>query len=101
VVLRGGGVIRGFTNWGVFLLPKPRTKHQTKYHNGHYFIMRFDSSAKVQHSVRRTLSIDPRLLRYTMVKMGNTLEEIKDIPGKAKWPGTNVGNLNGFAGSQM
>lgn len=87
--------MRGITNWGVFMLPKPRTKHQAKYHSGHYFIVRFDSSARIQHSVRRTLSLDPRLLRYTMVKMGSTLEEIKDVKGEAEWPGKGSGTLSG------
>ena len=46
--------------------------------------MRFDSSAKAQHSVRRTMSLDPRLLRYSMVKLGSTLSEIADVGGKAE-----------------
>jgi small subunit ribosomal protein S6 len=29
------------------------------------------------------MSLDPRLIRYSVVKMGIKLESIKDIPGKA------------------
>lgn len=65
------------------MLPKPRIKHQAKHTAGHYFIMRFDSSARIQHSVRKTLTLDPRMLRYTLVKMGDRLGEIKDVPGAA------------------
>lgn len=58
--------------------------------------MRFDSSAKAQHSVRQPLSKDPRMIRYSIVKLGNTLDEIKDVAGKADWGNTEVDE----AGSQ-
>merc|ERR1712072_480538 len=70
LVLAAGGVVRGITNWGTFLLPKPARKQGATYHPGHYFILRFDSSAKTQHAVRRTLGLDPRMIRYSVVKMG-------------------------------
>ncbi|TKA69552.1 hypothetical protein B0A49_05736 [Cryomyces minteri] len=87
IVLNAGGVVRGITNWGTFPLPKPLRKHQTLHHTGHYFIMRFDSSARAQHAVRRTLGLDPRMIRYSVVKMGSTLEQIKEVGGKAEWNG--------------
>ena len=86
-ILSAGGVVRGITNWGIFRLPKPARKHKTLHHNGHYFIVRFDSSSRTQHAVRRTLGLDPRMIRYSVVKMGGTLEEIKKIGGLAEWPG--------------
>lgn len=84
-VLTAGGVVRGITNWGTFLLPKPARKQGATYHNGHYFIMRFDSSAKTQHAVKRTLGLDPRLIRYSMVKVGTKFDEIRDVGGKVDW----------------
>lgn len=47
--------------------------------------MRFDASARTQHSLRRTMSLDPRLIRYSIVKMGTKFEEIKDVPGQASF----------------
>ena len=47
--------------------------------------MRFDSSSRTQHAVRRTLGLDPRMIRYSVVKMGSKLEEIKDVGGTAEW----------------
>jgi small subunit ribosomal protein S6 len=85
IILSSGGVVRGITNWGTFLLPKPARKQGALYHQGHYFILRFDSSAKTQHAVRRTLGLDPRMIRYNVVKMGSKLEEIADVGGKAEW----------------
>ena len=86
-VLTAGGVVRGLTNWGTFLLPKPARKQGAVYHNGHYFIMRFDSSAKTQHAVKRTLGLDPRMIRYSMVKVGEKLDEVKDVSGQVPWLG--------------
>ncbi|KAK5138765.1 hypothetical protein LTR32_007750, partial [Rachicladosporium monterosium] len=85
IVLSRGGVIRGITNWGTFLLPKPARKQGAIYNQGHYFILRFDSSAQTQHAIRRTLGLDPRMIRYSVVKMGSKLEDIADVAGKAEW----------------
>ena len=52
--------------------------------------MRFDSSARTQHAVRKTLGLDPRMVRYSVVKMGSTLEEVKEVAGKAEWKGRDV-----------
>ncbi|KAE8552036.1 hypothetical protein EYB25_005927 [Talaromyces marneffei] len=84
-VLRSGGVVRGYTNWGTFTLPKPTTKHQARYSEGWHFIMRFDASGPVQSAVRRTLSLDPRMIRFSVVKVGDKLEEINDVPGHVNW----------------
>ena len=85
LVLSRNGVVRGVTNWGTFLLPKPLRRYQTLHHTGHYFVMRFDSSAQTQHDVQKTLKLDPRLIRYGVVKMGQTLKDISDIGGKVTW----------------
>lgn len=47
--------------------------------------MRFDSSGPVQSSIRRTLGLDPRMINFSVVKLGDKLEEIKDIDGKVEW----------------
>lgn len=83
--------MRGISNWGTFLLPHPAKKLGATYHAGHYFILRFDAAPKTQHVVRRTLGLDPRLLRYSLVKMGSKLEEISDVAGRAEWGGGEAG----------
>ncbi|PLB43672.1 hypothetical protein P170DRAFT_441129 [Aspergillus steynii IBT 23096] len=84
-VLRSGGVIRGYNNWGTFRLPRPTTKHQARYSEGHHFVMRFDAAGPVQTAVRRTLGLDPRMIRFSVVKLGDKLEEIKDKEGHIRW----------------
>lgn len=79
------------TNWGQFDLPRPTTKHQTQHYQGHYFIMQFDSSAAAQGEVKRTLSLDPRMVRFSIVKladkMGKTalMEGIEGHSGNVEW----------------
>jgi len=90
-ILTSGGVVRGITNWGTFLLPKPARKAGTTYHQGQYFILRFDSSAKTQHAVRRTLGLDPRMIRFSVVKMGSKLEQIAEVGGRAEWETVEAG----------
>jgi len=85
IILRSSGVVRGFTNWGTFLLPKPAKKLQTTHQYGHHFIMRFDASARAQHTLRKTMGLDPRLIRYSVVKMGEKFEAIKDVEGGARF----------------
>lgn len=77
--------MRGVTNWGVFQLPKPFRKHQVTHYTGHHFLLRFDASPRTQHSLRRTMGLDPRLIRYSVVKLGDKLEDIADVPGIAPW----------------
>lgn len=47
--------------------------------------MRFDASGPVQTAVRRTLGLDPRMIRFSVVKLGDKLEDIKDVEGHIKW----------------
>merc|ERR1711977_809277 len=51
LILKNGGTIRGIKNWGVWSLPKRTRKHQAQYNDGHYFIMRYDASSKIQDSL--------------------------------------------------
>ncbi|KAH8178762.1 squalene/phytoene synthase domain-containing protein [Sarocladium implicatum] len=71
LVLRNGGVVRGLANWGVFSLPSPISVHQIKQTHGHYFVMRYDASAKIHDTVRTTLRLEPRMIRAAHVKLGD------------------------------
>lgn len=53
--------------------------------------MRFDSSVATQRAMKKTIGLDPRLLRHSVIKMGSTLQEIKDVGGKAEWNGESEG----------
>ncbi|KAI5294018.1 hypothetical protein KEM56_005929, partial [Ascosphaera pollenicola] len=47
--------------------------------------MRFDSSAEVQQQIRSTLSLNPRMIRFGVVKLGERLDQIKDVAGTVEW----------------
>lgn len=52
--------------------------------------MRFDASGPVQAAVRRTLSLDPRMIRFSVIKLGDKLEEINHVPGHVNWNPTKM-----------
>lgn len=82
IVLNSGGIVRGYTNWGLLLLPTRAKKHQATYTHGHYFLMRFDASGKTQKVVRNTLGLDPRMVKFSVCKLGERLEEVSKVGGK-------------------
>ena len=47
--------------------------------------MRFDASVSTQEAVRKTLGLDPRMIKFGVVKMGERLRDIKDVEGKVYW----------------
>jgi len=48
--------------------------------------MRYDASSKTQDDVRKTLGLDPRMIKFSSVKLGNgTLESLSKIGGKIPW----------------
>ncbi|KAK5082507.1 hypothetical protein LTR70_008393 [Exophiala xenobiotica] len=92
LILSRTGTIRNLSNWGVFDLPRPTVKYQTQHHKGHYFCMTFDSSASVQAEVRRQLGLNPHMIRFSMVKVGDKLGgarnekgRMEDVDGQLKW----------------
>lgn len=48
--------------------------------------MRYDASSATQLSVRNTLGLDPRMIKFSTVKLGDgTLESISKIGGVIPW----------------
>lgn len=76
----------------MFDLPRPTVKYQTQHHKGHYFCMTFDSSAGVQAEVRRQLGLNPHMIRFSVVKVGDKLGgrrnekgRMEDVDGALRW----------------
>ncbi|KAM3443762.1 hypothetical protein NHJ13734_001764 [Beauveria thailandica] len=84
-ILRNGGVIRGLANWGVFSLPKPVSVRQMKHHHGHYFVVRYDASAKLHNEVRDFMRLEPRMIRAAHVKLGDGKLETLSRFGPPNW----------------
>jgi len=48
--------------------------------------MRYDASSKVQDDVRTTLGLDPRVIKFSSVKLGDgTLASLSRIGGEIPW----------------
>ncbi|KAL1866177.1 hypothetical protein Daus18300_006841 [Diaporthe australafricana] len=90
LVLRNGGVVRSVDNWGVFALPRAISKYQMLHHNGHYFAMRYDASPAAQGVVRRTMNLDPRVIRSTSVKLGDGKLDSLSRFGQISWTNSSV-----------
>jgi len=63
--------------------------------------MRFDSSGETQQMVRTTLGLDPRMVKFGVVRLGSTLEEVKGVQGSVEWGGgeeAGSGRGLGFGG---
>lgn len=70
--------------------------------------MRFDSSANTQSQVRRSLGLDPRMIRFSVVKIGDKLHgprgAMENITGQVEWESTqdasDAAGLGAFEASQ-
>ena len=92
-----GGVVRSLHNWGFRPLPQKMRRHQQWHRSGEcvslvpcyftprsdgfysYWTMHFDTSPQILHALNRRLRQDPRVIRWTMTKLGEKVEDITDI----------------------
>lgn len=78
-VLDNGGVVRGFRYWGTRTLPQ-RMRRQKQYFNyGDYWFMHFDASPKTLKGLHTLLRKDPRVIRWTMIKEGEKIEDVVEL----------------------
>lgn len=77
LVINNRGVVRKIGNMNVRPLPKIMKKNRQAFIVGSHFYMEFDASPGVQSEVARTLSVDPRIIRSTVVRVGQ--HNLKDL----------------------
>ncbi|KAJ3045603.1 hypothetical protein HK097_001181 [Rhizophlyctis rosea] len=75
-VLDNGGVVRKFEHLGHKQLPYRMKRHQTVFTEGRYWTMLFDASPKTMEDLSTQLGYDERVIRHTMLKMGESLKTI-------------------------
>lgn len=56
-----------------------------KHHHGHYFVLRYDASAKLHAEVRALLRLEPRMIRASHAKLGDGRLETTAKFGAPKW----------------
>ncbi|KAF8919786.1 ribosomal protein S6 [Mucidula mucida] len=71
-ILNNGGVVRKIDSWGTHTLPYRMGQH----HLGDYWSLHFDTSPRVLTDLNRFLRRDPLVLRWTILKQGEKLEDV-------------------------
>jgi len=83
-VMNNGGVVRKISSWGTLALPQRMFRHK-QYHNiGDYWTMDFDVSPLTLRSLNYLMRNDPRVIRWTMLKQGEKVEDIVETRGKTQ-----------------
>ncbi|KAI9461256.1 ribosomal protein S6, partial [Lactarius psammicola] len=75
-ILGNGGVVRGIQYWGTETLPQRMRSHGASHDHGDYWTMHFDASPEKQKSLSKLLRRDPRVVRATVLKMGERIEDV-------------------------
>lgn len=70
------------------LLTRPMNRHLQRHTEGHYFVLRFDAPPLGAKAVRTKLALDPRMVRFSLVRMqdfklagkrGKGMEHVGDV----------------------
>ncbi|KAF8513028.1 ribosomal protein S6 [Hysterangium stoloniferum] len=75
-VMDAGGVVRSINSWGTRTLPARKLSHKRWHTVGDYWTMHFDTNPRTLHELNRKLRQDPRVIRWTMTKLGEKIEDI-------------------------
>ncbi|KAK2463210.1 hypothetical protein APHAL10511_004865 [Amanita phalloides] len=71
-VMQAGGVVRALDYLGTSTLPQRMNKHT----RGDYWTMHFDTSPRILQSLNRLMRQDPRVIRWSILKLGSKVDEI-------------------------
>ncbi|CCL99862.1 uncharacterized protein FIBRA_01887 [Fibroporia radiculosa] len=81
-VLTNGGVVRRFYNMGTLSLPQRMRRHKQYHQIGDYWMMYFDASPRTLHDLNAIMRRDPRVVRWTMLKLGDRVEDMVKPPAQ-------------------
>ncbi|TFK53979.1 hypothetical protein OE88DRAFT_1711024 [Heliocybe sulcata] len=81
-ILDNGGVVRKIDSWGTKVLPQRMRRHRQNHTAGDYWMMYFDTSPKVLREFNTLMRNDPRVIRWTTLKIGDKVEDIVSRPEK-------------------
>ncbi|RKP14411.1 30S ribosomal protein S6 [Piptocephalis cylindrospora] len=83
-VMSNGGVVRQFRNYGAKDLPFLMKRHGSYHAHGHTWLMLFDANPSTVGILDRQLRLDARIIRSTVVKLGERLEDVIERPEQAE-----------------
>ncbi|KAI8613556.1 hypothetical protein BC830DRAFT_1131761 [Chytriomyces sp. MP71] len=87
-VLDNGGVVRGFQRLQNETLPYRMRRHQEIFSQGLTWAMQFDASPDTMSGLRKALSFDERVIRYDVVKLGDSLKDCTGVYTLPQTPAT-------------
>ncbi|KAI0081273.1 hypothetical protein K474DRAFT_1656770 [Panus rudis PR-1116 ss-1] len=85
-IMDNGGVVRAIDWWGTKSLPQRMRRHRSIYTIGDYWTMSFDASPKSLAQLNATLRRDPLVIRWTVLKQGEKVEDVVEERGKTGVP---------------
>ncbi|PPQ97376.1 hypothetical protein CVT26_006610 [Gymnopilus dilepis] len=75
-VMNNGGVVRNINSWGTMTLPQRMKRHGTPQSVGDYWTLHFDCSPRTLRSLNGIMRRDPRVLRWTVLKLADKIEDL-------------------------
>ncbi|KAI0940444.1 hypothetical protein AcW1_003638 [Taiwanofungus camphoratus] len=75
-VMQGGGVVRRLKSWGTLSLPQRMRRHKLYHNVGDYWTMHFDAAPRTLNELSALMRRDPRVVRWTMLKLGDRAEDV-------------------------
>ncbi|KAF9451941.1 hypothetical protein P691DRAFT_698162 [Macrolepiota fuliginosa MF-IS2] len=77
-IMNAGGVVRKVESWGTMQLPQRMKKKRTNAyeHIGDYWTLHCDTSPQTLRSLNNFMRRDPRVLRWTVLKLGDRVEDV-------------------------
>ncbi|KAL7416171.1 ribosomal protein S6 [Mrakia frigida] len=71
-VIEHGGNVRSIESWGTHNLPEKMRRHKINHYEGDYWTMKFDCSPVTLKALDAQYQIDPRVIRWTNIKLGDS-----------------------------
>ncbi|KAI0675044.1 ribosomal protein S6 [Trametes maxima] len=81
-ILDNGGVVRRLDSWGTQTLPQRMRRAKQNYNIGDYWSMQFDASPATLRGLNGILRHDPRVIRWTALKVGEKVDDVLMLPTK-------------------
>ncbi|KAF7782622.1 hypothetical protein Agabi119p4_1998 [Agaricus bisporus var. burnettii] len=77
-IMHAGGVVRKIESWGTMQLPQRMKKKRTSAYEqiGDYWSLHCDASPQALRTLNNFMRRDPRVLRWTVLKLGDRVEDV-------------------------
>ncbi|KAG6886156.1 hypothetical protein C0993_000674 [Termitomyces sp. T159_Od127] len=83
-VLKEGGVVREIKYLGALSLPQRMRRHKAVHSVGDYWTLHFDTAPRTLRSLNAIMRRDPRVIRWTVLKLAEKVEDVAEEGQKAR-----------------